>query len=172
MSSTKTRSASIESSNTGFGADEETSVEESYCREIDPSSLSGYEDLLLDADYEEEDDDPYDDSFSPPPETEEAESQRYIIDFPNVPAFVRSLVEVMDWRKWSINDVHKGLQNMHDRGNGNPAITISRSMVDRMQKKCWDEAVGELKELDFPEQGALHFDEVKISWSATGWAKN
>ena len=149
-----------------MGADEETSLESS-CREIDPTTLPGYEDLLIDADFEEEvDDDDDDESFEPPSEKEAAESQRYIVDFPNIREFIHSLVEVMDWRKWSINDVQKGLQNMHKRGNGNPAINISRSMVDRMQRRCRDEAVEELKQLKFPEQGALHFDEVKVSLGA------
>ena len=54
--------------------------------------------------------------------------------------FVRSLVEVMDWKKMLIRDVHMALRNQHQKVHGNQKPPFSKSMVERVLEEVREDA--------------------------------
>ena len=134
----------------------------SSCREIDIDIDDFYADLLGEED--EDEDEEEDDEYLPPSSSKSApktKSYHQIFDSPK--EFVRSLVEVMDWKKMTIRDVHAALRNQHRKTHGDEKPPFSKSMVERVLEEVRDEATEEAKNRTYPEQGLLHFDEVLVT---------
>ena len=118
-------------------------------------------------DHEDDDDDDGENAeWLPPPEKEE-KSRVVHLQWENSRSFIKSLVEVMDWRKLSIQDVYQILLTMYVRGGGDPndpgfSYTTVQRVVDEVRK----EAVQKIKNQDFPEKVVLHFDGVIVSLGA------
>ena len=81
------------------------------------------------------------------------------LEWENTRAYIRSLVEIMDWRKLSIRDAYQILVTMFVKGGGDPEDPqISLSSVQRIVEEVRGEATQKIREQKFPERVVLHFD--------------
>ena len=96
------------------------------------------------------------------PEGKEAKTPKVELGWSNPRAYIKSLCEIMDWRKLSVRDAYHILLHMFVRGGGDandPHISLSN--VQNIVEECRNEAVVKIRSQDFPDRLCLHFDEVK-----------
>ena len=142
--------------------DPNTDADVPTCRKINVNVEEFYAALLEDE--SDEDDESLDEEYTPSTSKKPAPKAKPLrYDYDSKRNFIRSLVEVMDWRKMSIRDVHKALQHQHKAGGGDRNVKVTKSMVERVLEEVRNDAVDEANGRSFPEQGLLHFDEVLVT---------
>ena len=99
--------------------------------------------------------------------SEKPKSKSVKLEWSDTRAYIRSLVEEMDFRRLSIRDAHHLLVAMFIKGGGNPEDQcISYGSVERIIDEVRAEADARAKEQEFPERGVVHFDGVKVTLGA------
>ena len=103
-----------------------------------------------------------------PPMEKEKKTTTVKLEWANPRSYIKSLVEIMDWRKMSIRDAYEILLTMFIKGGGSPQDPhISYATVQRIVEEVRNEAVTKIQRQDFPDNIILHFDGVVVSLGAS-----